>query len=129
MHPCTHPLTHPKGGEHKVRPSTRDSLATPIVQTSTYTFGSTAELIAYQEGTLGSYEYGRYGSPTARAVELKLMELEVAEECCVSASGMRCAPRAPSSTSSIAYAILVAEALRHSPCLTRRASLEAPPPR
>ena len=87
-----------------------DSLTTPIVQTSTYTFRvsyrgvkwdsggcvlggvrayaapdrhrrrapaarppssppqDTAELIAYQEGRYGSYEYGRYGNPTTRTV-------------------------------------------------------------
>ena len=45
----------------------------PIVsQTSTYTFRDTAELIAYQEGRYGSYEYGRYGNPTTRAVEEKI---------------------------------------------------------
>lgn len=36
-----------------------DSLTTPIVQTATYTFRDTEELIAYQEGRYGSYEYGR----------------------------------------------------------------------
>ena len=47
-------------------------MATPIVQTATYTFQNTDELIAYQEGTFGSYEYGRYGNPTSRACELKV---------------------------------------------------------
>jgi cystathionine gamma-synthase len=47
------------GGEREGRPRVSDSLTTPIVQTSTYTFKDTAELIAYQEGTYGSYEYGR----------------------------------------------------------------------
>ena len=47
-------------------------MATPIVQTATYTFQNTDELIAYQEGTFGSYEYGRYGNPTSRAGELKV---------------------------------------------------------
>ena len=47
------------GGEREGRPRVSDSLTTPIVQTSTYTFRDTAELIAYQEGTFGSYEYGR----------------------------------------------------------------------
>ena len=42
------------------------------VQTSTYTFRDTEELIAYQEGRYGSYEYGRYGNPTTRAVEEKI---------------------------------------------------------
>ena len=65
-----------------------DSLTTPIVQTSTYTFKNTAELIAYQEGRFKSFEYGRYGNPTARAAEEKLMAMEGADDCLLSASGM-----------------------------------------
>lgn len=68
-----------------------DSLTTPIVQTATYTFQDTAELIAYQEGRYGSYEYGRYGNPTTRACEEKIRELEGAEDCLVSSSGMNAA--------------------------------------
>lgn len=77
------PLSHPL--------STADSLTTPIVQTATYTFQDTAELIAYQEGRYGSYEYGRYGNPTTRACEEKIRELEGAEDCLVSSSGMNAA--------------------------------------
>jgi Cys/Met metabolism PLP-dependent enzyme len=51
----------------------------------------TAELIAYQEGRYGSYEYGRYGNPTTRAVEEKIRALEGAEDCLVSSSGMNSA--------------------------------------
>lgn len=58
------------------------------MQTATYTFRNTEELVAYQEGRFGSYEYGRYGNPTSRAVEEKLCALERAEDCLVSASGM-----------------------------------------
>lgn len=76
------------GGERSGRPRVSDSLTTPIVQTATYTFRNTAELIAYQEGTYASYEYGRYGNPTARACEEKLMALEGAEDALVSSSGM-----------------------------------------
>ncbi|KAK2079805.1 hypothetical protein QBZ16_002200 [Prototheca wickerhamii] len=68
-----------------------DSLTTPIVQTATYTFKNTEELIAYQEGRFGSYEYGRYGNPTARACEEKIRALERAEDCLVSSSGMNAA--------------------------------------
>lgn len=78
-------------GERGGRPRVSDSLTTPIVQTSTYTFRDTAELIAYQEGRYGSYEYGRYGNPTARTVEEKLKALENAEAALVSASGMNTA--------------------------------------
>ncbi|WIA31572.1 hypothetical protein OEZ86_002460 [Tetradesmus obliquus] len=78
------------GGENKgrLRQGLLDSLTTPIVQTSTYTFKNTAELIAYQEGRHGSFEYGRYGNPTARVVEEKIMALEGAEDCLLSSSGM-----------------------------------------
>lgn len=61
------------------------------MQTATYTFRDTAELIAYQEGRFGSYEYGRYGNPTTRACEEKIRALEGAEDCLVSASGMNSA--------------------------------------
>ena len=43
-----------------------------LLQTSTYTFRNTKELIDYQEGRYGSYEYGRYGNPTTRACEEKI---------------------------------------------------------
>ena len=61
------------------------------MQTSTYTFKNTAELIAYQEGRYGSYEYGRYGNPTTRTAEEKIRVLERAEDCLVSSSGMNAA--------------------------------------
>lgn len=78
-------------GERRGRPKVSDALTTPIVQTSTYTFKDTAELIAYQEGTFKSYEYGRYGNPTVRVCEEKIMELENAEACLISSSGMNTA--------------------------------------
>ena len=46
-------------GESGGRCKVSDSLTTPICCTSTYYFQDTAELIAYQEGRYGSYEYGR----------------------------------------------------------------------
>lgn len=58
------------------------------MQTSTYTFKDTAQLIAYQEGRHASFEYGRYGNPTARVVEEKIMALEGAEDALLSSSGM-----------------------------------------
>jgi cystathionine gamma-synthase len=78
------------GGElgSRARQGVADALTTPIVQTSTYTFKNTRELIAYQEGTFKSFEYGRYGNPTARAAEEKLMAMEGAEDALLSASGM-----------------------------------------
>ena len=76
------------GGEREGRPRVSDALTTPIVQTATYWFRDTQEVIDYQEGRRSSFEYGRYGNPTVRTVEEKLMELEGAEACLVSASGM-----------------------------------------
>jgi cystathionine gamma-synthase len=78
-------------GEREGRPKIRDALTTPIVQTSTYWFKDTEELIEYQEGRYKSYEYGRYGNPTVRVCEEKIAALEKAEECLVSSSGMNTA--------------------------------------
>ncbi|CAG9467180.1 unnamed protein product [Pedinophyceae sp. YPF-701] len=75
-------------GERDGRPRVSDSLTTPIVQTSTFTFRDSDELIAYQEGSYGSFEYGRYGNPTTRACEEKIRALEGAEDALLSASGM-----------------------------------------
>ena len=68
-----------------------DAIPMPIVQTATYTFADTAELIAYTEGrhpTADRGEYGRYGNPTVRAVELRLAALEGTEDAVLFASGM-----------------------------------------
>jgi cystathionine gamma-synthase len=69
------------------------SLNTPIVQTATYTFANTQELIDFMQGkTWGSgaerEEYGRYGNPTVQAVERKLAALEHGEDAVLYASGM-----------------------------------------
>ncbi|MEX2206093.1 MAG: aminotransferase class I/II-fold pyridoxal phosphate-dependent enzyme [Myxococcota bacterium] len=76
------------GGERAGKPRVSDSITTPIVQSATYWFRDTQEVIAYQEGRHPSFEYGRYGNPTTRALEEKLCELEGGEDCVVSASGM-----------------------------------------
>ena len=78
-------------GEREGRPRVSDSLTTPVCMTSTYWFKDTAELIAYQEGDYGSFEYGRYGNPTSRACEEKIRTLEGGEDCLLSASGMNSA--------------------------------------
>jgi len=74
------------GGERERRES--DALTTPIYQTSTYTFASSEEVCAYQEGRVARDEYGRYGNPTWRAVERKLAALEGGEDAVLFASGM-----------------------------------------
>jgi cystathionine gamma-synthase len=70
-----------------------NALNTPIVQTATYTFGDTQELIDYMERkTWGDgddrEEYGRYGNPTVAAVERKLASLDGGEDAVLYASGM-----------------------------------------
>ena len=51
-------------GEPRPKPS--HALATPIVQTATYSFANTQELIDHCEGKIDRVEYGRYGNPTQR---------------------------------------------------------------
>jgi cystathionine gamma-synthase len=74
------------GGE--ARRKLADAATEPIVQTATYTFADTAELVAYFEGRLEREEYGRYGNPTRRVAERKLAALEGAEDGLLFASGM-----------------------------------------
>lgn len=82
-------------GEGKRKPF--GALTTPIVQTSTYTFADTAEILdfmrdkaARQEGadTELRDEYGRYSNPTQRAAEGKLAVLEGGERALLFATGM-----------------------------------------
>lgn len=70
-----------------------NSLNTPIVQTATYTFRDTQELIDFMERkTWGDgddrEEYGRYGNPTVSAVERRLAALDSGEDAVLYASGM-----------------------------------------
>ncbi|RMG71993.1 MAG: PLP-dependent transferase [Chloroflexi bacterium] len=70
-----------------------DSLTTPIIQTATYTFNKTQDLIDFMESkTWGDGndrgEYGRYGNPTVAAVEAKIAALDGAEDAVLYASGM-----------------------------------------
>jgi cystathionine gamma-synthase len=76
-------------GEPKAKPY--DAVPTPLVQTATYTFQDTAEIAAYTSGRhpdVERGEYGRYGNPTVRAVELRLAALEGTEDAALFASGM-----------------------------------------
>jgi cystathionine gamma-synthase len=76
------------GGERRVRAG--HPLAEPIVQSATYTFDDTADLVRYMEGHGGEgrEEYGRYGNPTVRAFEEKLAALEGTADALAFASGM-----------------------------------------
>jgi cystathionine gamma-synthase len=66
-----------------------DSLTLPIVQTATYTFANTAELVTYMQGQgKQREEYGRYGNPTVRVLEERIAALEHAEDAVAFSSGM-----------------------------------------
>jgi cystathionine gamma-synthase len=78
-------------GEDRRKP--HGALTTPIVQTSTYTFRDTAEILDFMQykaehEKAPREEYGRYGNPTLRAAERKLAALEGAEAAVLFASGM-----------------------------------------
>lgn len=63
-------------------------LTTPVYETTTFVFDSTADLIAYIDGTAERYFYSRYENPSTVAIEAKLAEAEEAEAAMVFGSGM-----------------------------------------
>jgi cystathionine gamma-synthase len=68
-----------------------DALPQPIVQSSTYSFEDSAEIVALTTGAHprgDREEYGRYGNPTCRAVEERVAALEGTEDAALFASGM-----------------------------------------
>ena len=68
-----------------------DGVPVPIVQSSTFIFRDTAELVSFFEGTHADEsrgEYGRYGNPTVNALEGRLAILEGADDALSFASGM-----------------------------------------
>ena len=65
-----------------------DSLTTPIIQTSTFTFKNSKHIEDYTKRGKEHFEYGRYGNPTAQIAERRLADLEGAEDCVVFSSGM-----------------------------------------
>jgi cystathionine gamma-synthase len=78
-------------GEARLKP--HHALTTPIVQSSTFTFEDTADLVAFKEAFLWGdekdrSEYGRYGNPTVNAVERKLAELDSGQAGLLFSSGM-----------------------------------------
>ena len=65
----------------EVWPKPHHSLVEPIFQTSTCTFDSMADAVAYQDAHVHGhvadrFEYGRYGNPTVEAAEAHLAALE-----------------------------------------------------
>jgi cystathionine gamma-synthase len=82
-------------GEDRRKPY--GALTTPIVQTSTYTFEDTAEILEFMERKTARRagadldlreEYGRYGNPTQSVAERKLAALEGGERALLFATGM-----------------------------------------
>jgi cystathionine gamma-synthase len=78
-------------GEPKRKPY--GALTTPIVQTSTYTFADTAEILDFMQRKADGAsevrdEYGRYSNPTQSVAEHKLAALEGGEQALLFASGM-----------------------------------------
>lgn len=69
------------------------AVSTPIVQTSNYSFDSTAEVYEFMKAKaegriIREQEYGRYFNPTQQEVERKLAAIEGAERAITFASGM-----------------------------------------
>lgn len=69
------------------------SLIDPIVPTSTYVFDNYEDICQFTQDKNNAMpterlEYGRYGNPTVRAVEMRLAALEGGEEALLFASGM-----------------------------------------
>ena len=80
------------GGDNRARAD--QAIPMPIIQTATYAFADTADLINFMQqktwgnGIQGREEYGRYGNPTVQAVESKVAALEGAEDAVLFSSGM-----------------------------------------
>ncbi|OQX70169.1 MAG: cystathionine gamma-synthase [Sorangiineae bacterium NIC37A_2] len=67
------------------------ALAPGIAQTATYVFDSTADLEQYMRGEDPDperEEYGRYGNPSVRELELRVAALEQTDDCVAFSSGM-----------------------------------------
>lgn len=64
------------------------SLTTDIAQTAVFSLPNVAEMRRYNDGDSQAFLYSRYGNPTVKVVEQKLAELEGAESCVATSSGM-----------------------------------------
>ncbi|MDQ4044607.1 MAG: PLP-dependent aspartate aminotransferase family protein [Chloroflexota bacterium] len=60
----------------------------PIYQNATFAFRSAGQIDRFNDGEVPHYIYSRYGNPTVRCLELKLADLEGAEDVLATASGM-----------------------------------------
>ena len=75
------------------RRKAHNAVSTPIVQTSNYSFESTAEVLEFMKAKsegriIREHEYGRSGNPTQEEVERKLAALEGAERAILFSTGM-----------------------------------------
>lgn len=64
------------------------ALATPVYQTSTFTFTSADHAMGVFSGEIPGYDYSRAGNPTVRVFEEKIAELEGGEDAVATSSGM-----------------------------------------
>jgi len=69
-------------------PNAYRALATPIVLASAFSFESAEHAAAAFRGENDAFIYGRWGNPTALALEAKLAALENGRAACATASGM-----------------------------------------
>ena len=80
------------GGNDRAR--AHQAIPMPIIQTATYAFADTADLVNFmQQRSLGApvegrEDYGRYGNPTVQSVERKVAALEGADDAVLFSSGM-----------------------------------------
>ena len=80
------------GGDDRAR--AHQAIPMPIIQTATYAFADTADLVNFMEQrSLGTHlegreDYGRYGNPTVQSVERKVAALEGADDAVLFSSGM-----------------------------------------
>jgi cystathionine gamma-synthase len=65
-----------------------DAVPDPIVQTSTYTFADSDEIVRMTSGESQHLEYGRYDNPTCRAAEKRMAALEGTDDALLFSSGM-----------------------------------------
>ncbi len=70
------------------RDSDFGALATPIYQTSTFTFTSADHAMGVFSGDIPGYDYTRAGNPTVRVFEEKIARLECGEDAVATSSGM-----------------------------------------
>ena len=70
------------------RDSDYGALATPIYQTSTFTFTSASHAMGVFSGEIPGYDYTRAGNPTVRVFEEKIAQLEGGEDAVAASSGM-----------------------------------------